>query len=88
MIVTRCDGVESCEWTWNGLGLDYQLLAGPSFIAIFTIFGVILGFMADKYNRKVTLTVCTFIFGAACFAQGSVKTYWQLIILRMVMAAG
>ncbi|KAL5277932.1 hypothetical protein ACFFRR_002900 [Megaselia abdita] len=85
---TSCDGVESCEWTWNGLGLDYQLLAGPSFIAIFTIFGVILGFMADKYNRKATLTICTFIFGAACFAQGSVKTYWQLIILRMVMAAG
>ncbi|ERL83553.1 hypothetical protein D910_00631, partial [Dendroctonus ponderosae] len=31
-----------CEWTYNGLGLDYQILAGPSFIAVFTVVGVIM----------------------------------------------
>lgn len=34
------------------------------------------------------LFVCTLVFGVAIVLQGSVQTYWQLIILRMVMAAG
>lgn len=42
-----------CEWTYNGLGIDYQVLAGPSFIAVFTIVGVVMGFLADKFNRFV-----------------------------------
>ena len=47
------NGTNYCEWNYNGLGLDYQILAGPSFIAVFTIAGVILGFAADKYKRQV-----------------------------------
>lgn len=31
--------------------MDYQILAGPSFIAIYTIVGIILGVAADRYNR-------------------------------------
>lgn len=45
------DGQPYCEWNYNGLGLDYQVLAGPSFIAVYTIVGVILGIAADRYNR-------------------------------------
>lgn len=45
------NGTRYCEWTYNGLGLDYQILAGPSFIAVFTIVGVVMGFLADKFNR-------------------------------------
>ncbi|KAI4454985.1 spinster [Holotrichia oblita] len=77
-----------CEWTYNGLGIDYQILAGPSFIAVFTVVGVILGFAADKYNRVRMLTVCTVIFGIAIIICGSVTEYWQLVLLRMIMAAG
>jgi MFS family permease len=47
------NGSYYCEWNYNGLGLDYQILAGPSFIAIFTIVGVLLGIAADRYNRCV-----------------------------------
>ncbi|XP_070163527.1 hexuronate transporter [Polyergus mexicanus] len=90
---TYCESLELngshyCEWNYNGLGLDYQILAGPSFIAIYTIVGVILGIAADRYNRVRLLTVCTLIFSAAIFLSGSVKEYWQLLILRMVLAAG
>lgn len=70
------------------MGLDYQLLAGPSFILIFTIVGVVLGFVADKYNRVRCLCVCTLIFAVAMVLQGSVQSYWQLVVLRMIMAAG
>jgi len=77
-----------CEWDYNGLGIDYQLLAGPVFILVFTIVGVVFGILGDKYNRSMMLYMCTLVFGVAIILQGSVQNYWQLILLRMVMAAG
>lgn len=69
-------------------GWAYQLLAGPSFIIVFTTVGIIFGFAADKYNRVKMLSVCTLVFAVAIVLQGSVQTYWQLVLLRMLMAAG
>lgn len=77
-----------CEWNYNGLGLDYQLLAGPSFILVFTIVGVLMGVLADKYNRVRMLSICTIVFAVAIILQGSVTKYWHLVVLRMIMAAG
>lgn len=82
------NGTTYCEWNYNGLGIDYQLLAGPSFILVFTIVGILLGIAADKFNRVRMLCVCTFVFAVAIILQGTVKTYWQLVVLRMIMAAG
>lgn len=82
------NGTKYCEWNYNGLGLDYQILAGPSFIAVFTIVGVVMGVLADKYNRVKMLTVCTVVFSIAMIFSGSVKEYWHLVVLRMIMAAG
>lgn len=82
------NGTRYCEWNYNGLGLDYQILAGPSFIAVFTIVGVVMGVLADKYNRVKMLTVCTVVFSIAMIFSGSVKEYWHLVVLRMIMAAG
>lgn len=66
------DGSVYCEWDYNGLGLEYQLLAGPVFILVFTIVGVILGIAADKYNRSKMLFVCTLVFGVAIVLQGEI----------------
>ncbi|KAG5893319.1 hypothetical protein JTB14_000278 [Gonioctena quinquepunctata] len=82
------NGTRYCEWTYNGLGLDYQILAGPSFIAVFTIVGVVMGFLADKFNRVKMLAICTIVFGIAIILSGGVHEYWQLVLLRMIMAAG
>lgn len=82
------EGVNYCEWNYNGLGLDYQLLAGPSFILVFTIMGIVLGIVADKFNRVRLLSFCTLVFAVAIILQGTVEQYWQLIVLRMIMAAG
>ena len=48
-IALELNGTHFCEWTYNGLGLDYQILAGPSFIAVYTILGVVLGKSAELY---------------------------------------
>lgn len=87
-LALNMNGVNYCEWNYNGLGIDYQLLAGPSFILVFTIIGIVLGIAADKYNRVRMLSVCTLIFAVAIILQGSVEKYWQLVVLRMIMAAG
>lgn len=82
------NGTKYCEWNYNGLGLDYQILAGPSFIAVFTIVGVFLGIAADRYNRVRLLAGCSFIFSIAIILTGAVNEYWQLVILRMILAFG
>ncbi|GAB0099276.1 uncharacterized protein DMENIID0001_151270 [Sergentomyia squamirostris] len=87
MLVEK-DGIPYCEWNYNGLGIDYQVLAGPSFIAVFTVMGVILGIAADKFNRVRMLFVCTLIFSVAIVLQGAVTAYWQMVVLRMLMALG
>ncbi|KAI8116657.1 Ephrin-B2a [Lucilia cuprina] len=87
-VASEVNGTAYCEWNYNGLGIEYQILAGPTFILIFTIAGVFMGIAADKYNRVKMLTVCTLVFAVAIILQGTVKEYWQLALLRMIMAAG
>ncbi|GBP17641.1 Protein spinster homolog 2 [Eumeta japonica] len=77
-----------CEWGYNGLGIDYQVLAGPAFMAVFTVVGVILGVVADKFNRARVLSICTIVFVIAIILMGSVTEYWHLVLLRMILAAG
>lgn len=82
------DGERYCEWNRNGLGIDYQILAGPSFIAVYTIVGVFLGVAADKYKRVPMVAVCVLICGVSVILIGATQKFWQLIFLRMVFAAG
>ncbi|CAH1393582.1 unnamed protein product [Nezara viridula] len=86
--LTLEDGERYCEWNRNGLGIEYQVLAGPSFIAVYTVAGVFLGIAADKYKRVPMLAVCVFICGASVTLIGATQQYWQLILLRMIFAAG
>ena len=40
-----------CQWDYTGQGLEYQILAGPIYVVIFTTSGVIMGYIGDKVNR-------------------------------------
>ncbi|CAL4234721.1 unnamed protein product [Meganyctiphanes norvegica] len=78
----------SCYWDYSGLGIEYQILAGPSFVFIFTICGVIIGFLADKLNRKIIVAVCLSVLTTATGLTGAAMSYWQLAVLRMLIGAG
>ncbi|KAL1114880.1 hypothetical protein AAG570_007704 [Ranatra chinensis] len=82
------NGERYCEWNRNGLGIEYQILAGPSFIAVYTIVGIFLGIAADKFKRIPMLATCVFVSGASVALLGASQEYWQLILLRMIFAAG
>lgn len=77
-----------CLWDYTGRGLDYQLLAGPSFMAVFTTTSIIWGMAADRYNRFHLLVLCSGIFSLAMILTAFTTKFWHLVVLRMILAAG
>lgn len=77
-----------CMWEYTGRGLEYQVIAGPVFVVIFTFSGVIMGFLGDKVVRTRLLGVCIMLFSVCGTVTAFVQTYWQLVVLRMGIAAG
>jgi len=51
---------------------------------VFAIFNAVF----FSRSRIKLLTVCTLIFSVAIILSGAVMEYWQLVILRMIQAAG
>ena len=86
----RCERVtkHGCEWNYNGQGLQYELLAGPLFIVIYTLAGIPLGLWADVYNRKKLLGAAVIFWSTMTILMGLVKEYWQLAILRFGLGIG
>lgn len=80
--------IPSCEWNFNGLGTEYQILAGPSFILCFTVAGVMWGVIADRFNRVHLLGVATLAFSLAISGTAFATQYWHLVLFRMALAAG
>uniref|UniRef100_H2YBH1 Major facilitator superfamily (MFS) profile domain-containing protein n=1 Tax=Ciona savignyi TaxID=51511 RepID=H2YBH1_CIOSA len=93
MNFTMCHAAEHqnktyCRWDYTGSGIEYQILAGPSFIAIFTVMGIVIGVLGDKYNRVRLLTVCMLLYSTMALLSGFSNSYWQLIIFRLGFGAG
>ena len=69
-----------------------QVLAGPAFILVFIFSAVFLAVLSDwlydKLSRTIMLSVGTATFSLACLGMGLAQEYWQLVILRMLIAAG
>ncbi|CAG2221727.1 unnamed protein product [Mytilus edulis] len=82
------NGSYVCKWDYNGQGLEYQLVAGPVFIVIYTFSGIFISFAADKYNRKVMLASCLLIWSTMTLLTGFVNSYWQIVILRFGLGIG
>ena len=80
--------IQACEWNFNGLGTEYQILAGPAFMACFTITGIMWGIIADRFNRVHLLGVATVAFSLAISGTAFATQYWHLVLFRMALAAG
>ena len=64
------------------------MLAGPAFIAVFTVSGVVLGVAADTASRTRLFGACVVAYSFATIGMGAAAEYWQLVVGRMVLAAG
>jgi len=82
------NGSNFCEWNYNGQGIVYQVLAGPSFIFTQTIGCLVIGALADHYNRVNLLATATVLFSLLTILMGVAQDVWQLVVLRMGIAFG
>jgi len=92
---TICQNTEYCYWDYSGSGIEYQVLAGPGFIVAFTVANLITGLTSDriagysKYiGRHTLMALGVLVFSLSLFLMGLSTTYWQLVLLRMGIAAG
>lgn len=76
-----------CKWDYNGLGLEYHILAGPAFILVFTITALGWGYLADKKNRVRCFSLATFFFSLAILGTSFATEYWHVFVARMFLAA-
>jgi len=83
-----CENQEECVWCYSGQGWQYQVLAGPGFIVVFTVSGVIMGYCADRISRPRILSVSMFVLSVCMMLSGLASTYSHLLLLRMGVAAG
>lgn len=86
--VVNLNGTSLCKWDYSGQGWDYQILAGPVFILIYTVAGIFIGLAADHWNRKLMLSACLILWSAATLFHGLVTEYWQLAIVRFMLGLG
>ena len=86
--VSSSGRASGCKWDYNGQGLQYEILAGPVFIVVYTFVGIPLGFLADSHNRRNLLAVSLALWSAMSLLSGFVRHYWQLVITRFVLGIG
>lgn len=82
-----------CEWNYNGRGYEAQILAGPAWVAVFTITGLLIGFASDRiressFGRHRLMAFGFFVFSICLLLMGCSQQYWQLVLLRMGIAVG
>ena len=64
------------------------MLAGPGFIVMFTISGIIMGYLADRISRPRLLSLSMLVFSVCMMLSALATSYLQLLLLRMGLAAG
>lgn len=82
------NGTDVCYYDRTGGGFQYQILAGPIFIVIYTFAGIGLGYLADISNRKLLLAFCLAFWSLMTLLTGFATEYWHLVILRFGLGFG
>lgn len=64
------------------------VLGGLAFAAFYAVFGLTVGWMADRYNRVRIVSVCLGVWSAASVACGLAQSFLQLFLARLSLGAG
>lgn len=65
-----------------------SLLMGFSFALFYTIFGLPIGRLADRFNRKGIIAIGLFVWTMTTAGCGVVKFYWQFLLMRVGVGVG
>ena len=85
---TNLTDFEPCTYTHDGSGVLYQTLAGPVFNTVYPLTGILVGILADIYNRKILLAISLAFWSIATGLTGFATEYWMLVVFRMLLAIG
>jgi MFS family permease len=64
------------------------LLAGYAFAVIYSIAGLFLGTIADRWNRPRLIMLGLLVWSAMTAATGLAQSFWQLALTRIFVAVG
>lgn len=67
---------------------QYGLLTGPAFMGVFALFNLFSGFVADNFNRKITMSIGLALTSLSIGLTYFVNSFYQLFLLRSLLALG
>lgn len=67
---------------------EMSLLMGLSFAIFYTLFGVLIGRMADRYNRRNIIITGITVWSLMTSFCGGIRTYGQFFLARMGVGVG
>jgi MFS family permease len=67
---------------------EVSLILGPAFGVCYAIFGLPLGWAADKFDRRWVIFVGVAVWSLATMASGVAPTFMALLATRMLVAVG
>ncbi|KAF6023363.1 hypothetical protein EB796_018320 [Bugula neritina] len=77
-----------CEWDYTGQGIEYQLIAGPVFIVVYTLCGIFIGYLTSIFKKKNLLAFFLLVWSVFTALSGTCNTYWQLALTRFGLGIG
>ena len=71
-------------WQYSGAGIEYQILAGPVFMLMFTVAGIPMGLLASykSVNRHLLLSAALLLWTLTTLATSFSQAFWMLLLLR------
>lgn len=67
---------------------DFAWLLGVAFAVFFALFGLPIGRWADRYSRRLIISVGIFVWSVMTVACGLADNFWELFFARVGVAAG
>src|SRR6478672_10575999 len=68
--------------------LKIMLLSGYAFAIVYSIAGLFLGTIADRWNRPRLIACGLLVWSAMTAASGLAQSFWQLAVARVFVAIG
>ena len=68
--------------------VQFGMLHGLAFAVTFSVFGLIAGSFADRFNRRFLVFISVSIWSLATAACGMANSFWHLLIARVGVGAG
>ena len=68
--------------------VQFGMLHGIAFAGAFTLFGLVFGALADRFNRRKVIYVGVAIWSLATAACGLAQNFWHLLLARIGVGVG